>query len=109
MVLSIVAFWWIWWIVQPPAPKPIPESTVYNKYNPAGNHLKPTSLAAMQKYIKEHEQPQNVQILKGWNTKQISNYMVAQELVGSKSIVATATMSITLPMTATPTRSRLGQ
>jgi hypothetical protein len=23
MVLSIVAFWWIWWIVQPPAPKPI--------------------------------------------------------------------------------------
>ncbi len=84
MVLSIVAFWWIWWIVQPPAPKPIPESAVYNKYNPAGNHLKPESLAAMQKYIKEHEQPQNVQILKGWNTKQISNYMVAQVAGGLK-------------------------
>lgn len=84
MILSIVAFWWIWSIVQPPAPKPIPESAVYNKYDPSGNHLKPTSLAAMQKYIKEHEQPQNVQVLKGWNTKQISNYMVAQVAGGLK-------------------------
>jgi photosynthetic reaction center cytochrome c subunit len=84
MVLSIVAFWWIWWIVQPPAPKPIPESAVYNNYNPAGNHLKPESLAAMQKYITENEQPKNVQILKGWNTKQISNYMVAQVAGGLK-------------------------
>jgi photosynthetic reaction center cytochrome c subunit len=84
MVLSIVAFWWIWWIVQPPAPKPIPESAVYNNYDPAGNHLKPESLAAMQKYITENEQPKNVQILKGWNTKQISNYMVAQVAGGLK-------------------------
>lgn len=84
MVLSIVAFWWIWWIVQPPAPKPIPESAVYNNYDPAGNHLKPESLAAMQKYITENEQPKNVEILKGWNTKQISNYMVAQVAGGLK-------------------------
>ncbi|NBU63622.1 MAG: photosynthetic reaction center cytochrome c subunit [Chloroflexia bacterium] len=84
MVLSIVAFWWIWWIVQPPAPKPIPESTIYRMYDPSGNHLKPESLAAMQKYIKEHEQPQNVQVLKGWNTKQISNYMVSQVAGGLK-------------------------
>lgn len=84
MVLSIVAFWWIWWIVQPPAPKPIPESTIYKMYDPSGNHLKPESLAAMQKYIKEHEQPQNVQVLKGWNTKQISNYMVSQVAGGLK-------------------------
>jgi photosynthetic reaction center cytochrome c subunit len=84
MVLSIVAFWWIWLIVQPPAPKPIPESAVYNNYDPAGNHLKPESLAAMQKYITEYEQPQNVQVLKGWNTKQISNYMVAQVAGGLK-------------------------
>ena len=84
MILSIVAFWWIWLIVQPPAPKPIPESTVYNNYNPAGTHLKPTSLAAMQKYITENEQPKNVQVLKGWNTKQISNYMVAQVAGGLK-------------------------
>ena len=84
MVLSIVAFWWIWLIVQPPAPKPIPESAVYNNYDPAGTHLKPESLAAMQKYITENEQPQNVQILKGWNTKQISNYMVAQVAGGLK-------------------------
>lgn len=84
MVLSIVAFWWIWWIVQPPAPKPIPESAVYKNYDPAGNHLKPESLAAMQKYITENEQPKNVEILKGWNTKQISNYMVAQVAGGLK-------------------------
>jgi photosynthetic reaction center cytochrome c subunit len=84
MVLSIVAFWWIWLIVQPPAPKPIPESAVYNNYDPAGTHLKPESLAAMQKYITENEQPKNVQVLKGWNTKQISNYMVAQVAGGLK-------------------------
>jgi photosynthetic reaction center cytochrome c subunit len=76
--------WWIWSIVQPPAPKPIPVSTVYNKYDPSGNHLKPTSLTAMQKYITENEQPKNAQVLKGWNTKQISNYMVAQVAGGLK-------------------------
>jgi len=54
MVLSIVAFWWIWALVQPPAPKPIPTSPIYNNYDPAGNHLKPESLAAMQAYTQEN-------------------------------------------------------
>jgi len=61
MVLSIVAFWWIWALVQPPAPKPIPTSPIYNNYDPAGNHLKPESLAAMQAYTQENSGTQRVE------------------------------------------------
>ena len=84
MVLSIVAFWWIWALVQPPAPKPIPTSPIYNNYDPAGNYLKPESLAAMQTYTQENPEPKNVQVLKGWNTQQITAYMTAQVSGGLK-------------------------
>jgi photosynthetic reaction center cytochrome c subunit len=84
MVASIIAFWWIWSLVQPAAAAPIPPSTVYSNYDPATKNLKPESLAAMQAYTKANEQPQNVQVLKGWNTKQIAAYMVAQVSGGLK-------------------------
>ncbi|MFM2033296.1 MAG: hypothetical protein RLZZ297_2061 [Chloroflexota bacterium] len=84
MVASIVAFWWIWSLVQPAAAAPIPESAVYSNYNPATKNLKAESLAAMNAYNKQYEQPQNAQVLKGWSTAQISAYMVAQVSGGLK-------------------------
>jgi hypothetical protein len=71
-------------LVQPPAPKPIPTSPIYNNYDPAGNHLKPESLAAMQAYTQENPEPKNAQVLKGWNTQQITAYMTAQVSGGLK-------------------------
>ncbi|MFM2309825.1 MAG: hypothetical protein RLY87_1947 [Chloroflexota bacterium] len=84
MVSSIIAFWWIWSLVQPAAAAPIPPSTVYSNYDPSHKNLKPESLAAMQEYTKANEQPQNAKVLKGWTTAQISAYMVAQVSGGLK-------------------------
>jgi photosynthetic reaction center cytochrome c subunit len=84
MVASVIAFWWIWWLVQPAAAAPIPASPIYANYDPAHKNLKPESLAAMQAYTEANEQPQNVKVLKGWTTAQISAYMVAQVSGGLK-------------------------
>lgn len=84
MVSSIVAFWWIWALVQPPAPKPIPESAVYVNYDPSNPNLTGEALSAMQAYTAAAEEPKNVQVLKGWSRSQIAAYMVAQVAGGLK-------------------------
>ncbi len=84
MVASIVAFWWIWALVQPPAAKPIPSSPIFVNYDPSNPNLKPESLAAMQAYTQASPEPQNVQVLKGWNTAKIAAYMTAQVAGGLK-------------------------
>ena len=64
---------------------PAQTSPVFTNYsNLPSTYLKPESLAAMSKYITEHPQPQNVQVLKGMDTSQIANYMVAQVAGGLK-------------------------
>src|SRR5262245_24162053 len=60
-------------------------SPIYTAYsNEPADYLKPESLAAMTKYITEHPQPQNVQVLTGMNTGQIAAYMVGQVAGGLK-------------------------
>ena len=64
-------------------------SPMYTNYStdpadPAKPYLQPASLAAMSKYITEHPQPQNVQILKGMDTAAIANYMVGMVAGGLK-------------------------
>jgi photosynthetic reaction center cytochrome c subunit len=60
-------------------------SPIYTSYsNLPSTYLKPESLAAMAKYIAEHPQPQNVQVLKGMDTAAIANYMVGQVAGGLK-------------------------
>ncbi len=82
--VSIATFWFIFAATHP-APAAAPTNTIYVAYNQApSNYIKPESLAAMQAYIKQYPQPQNVQILKGWTTQQISTYMVAQVAGGLK-------------------------
>ncbi|MBU6334693.1 MAG: photosynthetic reaction center cytochrome c subunit [Chloroflexi bacterium] len=80
---SMLVFWWIYDIIQSTAPAPT-TSPIYANYDPAGDHLKPESLAAMAAYTEANPQPQNVQVLKGWSTAQISAYMVAQVSGGLK-------------------------
>ncbi|HNP69938.1 MAG TPA: photosynthetic reaction center cytochrome c subunit family protein [Kouleothrix sp.] len=68
---------------------PAKTSAVYTNYSPepadpAKPYLQPASLAAMAKYITEHPQPQNVQVLKGMDTATIANYMVAMVAGGLK-------------------------
>ncbi|MBA3947627.1 MAG: photosynthetic reaction center cytochrome c subunit [Herpetosiphonaceae bacterium] len=73
-----------------PPKQPSAPYTGYN-VNPAviskpgdGGYLKPETLAAANKYIQEHPQPQNAQVLKGMSTAQIYNYMVTQVAGGLK-------------------------
>lgn len=81
------SIWMVGWIrgrvnsfTPPPATSPV--FTSYS--NLPSDYLHPDSLAAMSKYITEHPQPQNVQVLKGMDTSQIANYMVAQVAGGLK-------------------------
>lgn len=81
---SVAIVGWIRSQVLPPA-APSAASAIYTSYdNQPSNYLKPESLAAMAKYITEHPQPQNVQVLKGMDTAAIANYMVAQVAGGLK-------------------------
>jgi photosynthetic reaction center cytochrome c subunit len=64
---------------------PATTSSIYTAYsNEPADYLKPESLAAMTKYVSEHPEPQNVQVLKGMNTGQIAAYMVGQVAGGLK-------------------------
>jgi photosynthetic reaction center cytochrome c subunit len=61
-------------------PRRSPSAAVYTNYDPgdSSEYLRPESLQAMTAYQQQFPEPQNVQILTGWNTAQISNYMVQQ-------------------------------
>lgn len=64
---------------------PVATSPIYTNYATGPtSYLKPESIAAMNKYIAEHPQPQNVQVLTGLNTAAIANYMVGQFAGGLK-------------------------
>ncbi len=87
LLLGGGSIWLVSWIrgqVNSFTPPP-QTSPVYTNYsNLPSDYLRPASLAAMSKYISEHPQPQNVQVLKGMDTSQIANYMVAQTAGGLK-------------------------
>lgn len=87
LLFAAGSIWMVGWIrgqlnsLTPPAEV----SPVYTNYsNLPSDYLQPASLAAMTKYIAEHPQPQNVQVLTGLDTSTIANYMVAQVAGGLK-------------------------
>jgi photosynthetic reaction center cytochrome c subunit len=82
-VVSIATFWWIFYRVVPPPAEPV-ASAVYVNYDVRGSYIQPESLAAMTAYINANPQPQNVQVLQGLSTAEISNYMVSQVSGGLK-------------------------
>jgi photosynthetic reaction center cytochrome c subunit len=87
-VLSIATFWFIFYTLIPGPADPI-VSDVYVNYDiqPAAGqepYLLPESLAAMAAYTQQFPQPQNVQVLTGMTTAQISAYMVQQVSGGLK-------------------------
>lgn len=82
----------VWWIVYQLrdielAKQPV-KSPVYVNYNTDGPYTQTKDWSAAQsgyqQYVKEHPQPQNIQVLKGWSTAQIYSYMVTQVSGGLK-------------------------
>lgn len=84
----------VWWIVYrlraidardfpPPASAP-----AFVNYAIGGDYTKTdqwkAAQAGYQEYVKQHPQPQNAQVLKGWSTAQIYAYMVSQVSGGLK-------------------------
>lgn len=53
----------------------MPTSTTYVNYAPDGSYISDESNAAIQAYISEFPEPQNVKVLVGYNTSQIWGYM----------------------------------
>lgn len=64
------------------APPPSGASTAYVNYDPnapgVAQYIRPESLQAMTAYTAQYPEPQNIQVLQGWNTAQIAGYMVSQ-------------------------------
>jgi photosynthetic reaction center cytochrome c subunit len=82
---TFVIVWWIYNQLQLQAEPAPPPSPVYAAYsNLPSDYLKPESLAAMTAYTNANPQPQAVEVLTGWSTAQISQYMVSQVSGGLK-------------------------
>jgi photosynthetic reaction center cytochrome c subunit len=67
-----------------PQPSPAAAAAIYTDYDPDNPNLSPEAVQAMANYTAQFPQPQNVQILTGMDTAQISNYMVNQVSGGLK-------------------------
>jgi photosynthetic reaction center cytochrome c subunit len=81
LVFLVGSIWAVAWINGrmrsfDPAP---PASPIYTAYShEPSDYIRTESLAAMSSYIAANPQPQNVQVLTGMTTAEISAYMVAQ-------------------------------
>jgi len=75
-----VVSWIAGQLLAPDAVEPTPAAAIYTNYDPGNtaDYLRPESLQAMTEYQQQFPEPQNVQILTGMNTGQISQYMISQ-------------------------------